>query len=213
MSTPRVEVRRLLAEDLERLAELHRRAFPASVLGRLGTEAVVRYYQWQLLGPHEVEGLVAVDGGRLLGFLVGGRFRGSMIGFVKRHARFLVVQVARHPTLLVSRRGLRAVAVASRLLAWRSPGARVERPDRVPAESFGVLVVAVAPEAHRLGVGRLLVGEAEQTARQAGYERMHLTVDPHNGHALTFYRELGWRRLGLPGDTSSAWLMGKEILP
>ncbi len=206
-----IEVRTLRTEDLANVAALHQRAFPDSVLGHLGAQALIRYYRWQLFGPHDVTGLGVFDGERMLAFLVGGRFRGSMIGFVKRHGLFLAGRVLRHPTLIVQRRGLRAIGTGLRLLA--RPFARMapERPDRVPAASFGVLAVAVAPGAARQGIGTLLEAEACDRARNAGFARMHLTLDPQNPPGLAFYQERGWNRLGIPGDSANAWLMGKEL--
>jgi ribosomal protein S18 acetylase RimI-like enzyme len=204
-------VRTLEPDDLVAVARVHRRAFPSSSLGRLGVEAVARYYDWQLFGPHDVTGLAAFDGDRMVGFLVGGRFRGSMIGFVKRNAPFLAARVLRHPGLLVHRRSLRSVGTALRLLARPFGHLTVEQPDRVPDGSFGVLAVAVTPGAARRGIGSRLEQEACEAARGGGFARMHLTLDPANEVGLTFYQERGWQRLGLPGDTSSAWLMGKEL--
>jgi ribosomal protein S18 acetylase RimI-like enzyme len=206
-----IEIRQLQPDDLSAVASVHQRAFPSSTLGRLGAEAIIRYYRWQLFGPHDAIGLVVVVDDRMVGFLVGGRFRGSMIGFVKRNAVFLGVRVMRHPGLLVHRRSVRSVVVGLRLLVRPFGHLSVEQPARVPEGSFGVLAVAVIPGAARRGIGTRLESEACEAARHGGFSRMHLTLDPANEVGLTFYRERGWHRLGLPGDTPSAWLMGKEL--
>lgn len=198
-------------EDLGAVVGLHLRVFPDSVLTELGPEALDRYYRWQLLGPHDVAAFGVSIGGQLVGLLVGGRFRGSMIGFVKQHPAFLAGRVARRPGLLLGSRGRTAVRTGLRLLARPAARTRIERPERVPDGSFGVLVVAVDPAAQRTGVGRVLLEEAERWALEAGYHRMHLTLDPTNWGAAAFYRELGWQRLGLAGDTDRAWLVGKEL--
>lgn len=208
MSEPKL--RPVAAGDLDELAVLHQRAFPASVLGRLGTDAVVRYYRSQLR-EEDVDAWVAVDGSRLLGYLVGGRFSGSMTRFVKDNASFLILQVVRRPALLVDRRSWRAMVEGARLALHHGRRKEAERPDRVPPSSFGVLAVAVDPRATRTGVGRCLLALAEDRARRSGYHRMHLTLDPANQGALAFYRRMGWQRLCLPGDSPSAWLMGKEL--
>lgn len=199
-------------QDLPAVAMVHRRAFPSSTLGHLGTEAVIRYYDWQLFGPHDATGLVVFDGEQMLGFLVGGRFRGSMIGFVKRHSTFLLGRVLRHPSLLVRRRSLRSIGTGVKLLARPFGRHSPEQPERVPEGSFGVLAIAVDPSAARRGVGSTLEAEAAGAARAGGFARMHLTLDPTNVAALAFYEQRDWVRLGLPGDTASAWLMGKELM-
>lgn len=199
------------ADDLAAVVRLHQRVFPDSVLTRLGPEALERYYAWQLLGPHDVVAIGVASSGRLLGLLVGGRFRGTVAGFVKQDPTFLARRVLRHPSVVVHPAGRRAVRTGLRLLVRPAGAGQVERPERVPDGSFGVLVVAVDPDAQRTGFGRVLLEEAERRARELGFERMHLTLDPTNWGALAFYRELGWQRLGLPGDTDRAWLVGKEL--
>jgi ribosomal protein S18 acetylase RimI-like enzyme len=198
-------------ELIPAVVRLHGRVFPDSVLTELGSEALDRYYRWQLLGPHEVVAFGVELSGDLVGLLVGGRFRGSMIGFVKGNASFLVGRIARRPSIAFGPRGRAALRTGLRLLLRPTSPTRIERPERVPDGSFGVLVVAVDPQAQRAGVGRALLEEAEHRARAAGFERLHLTLDPSNWSAAAFYREQGWERLGLPGDTDRAWLVGKEL--
>lgn len=205
------ELRTLGPGDLGDVAALHARVFRDSVLAQLGTEALRRYYGWQLTGPHDLEAFGVFAGDDLAGFLIGGRFRGSMIGFVKHEAPFLATRVARHPMLVAGRRGRAALGTGLRLLARPSGGGAVERPERVPDRSFGILVVAVDPTAQRSGVGRALLNEADRRAAAMGMERLHLTLDPSNWGAAEFYRGQGWRRLGIQGDTDRQWLMGKDL--
>jgi len=206
-------LRTLHAADLGPMADLHRSAFPDSVLSALGSETLRRYYRWQIDGPHQVEPIGAFLDDELVGFLVGGRFHGSMIGFVKGQAAFLVVQVMRHPAVVRGGRGRRAIATGLRLLVRPAGRTTPERPDRVPDGSFGVLAIAVAPHHRRLGIGSALFAEAERRARATGMHRLHLTLDPSNPGAVAFYEGQGWRRLGLPGDTDHQWLMGKTLSP
>lgn len=179
--------------DLDTIARLHVHAFPDSVLGRLGVEAVRRSYQWQLDGPHDVTALIALDGDRVAGFLFGGVFRGSMIGYLKREKWFLVRQVARHPWIFGRRVGWDRLGLSIKLLARRRAAAvQPEEPASVPRRSFGVLAIAVDPSAQRMGVGRVLMAEAEAQARAGGFTAMHLTVHPENRGAADFYRNGGW---------------------
>lgn len=206
-----VVVRTIGIEDLDSIVGLHRRAFPDSVLARLGTDALRGYYRWQIAGPHEVAAVGVWGDGRLLGLLLGGRFRGSMIGFVKHEWVHLGGCLVRHPAIVFGPRGRAALATGVRLLLLPTSRTTVERPERVPDQSFGVLVIAVDPDAQRDGLGRLLLSWAENEAAQAGFERLHLTIDPTNWGAAAFYRELGWERLNVPGDAERAWLIGKEL--
>jgi ribosomal protein S18 acetylase RimI-like enzyme len=54
--------------------------------------------------------------------------------------------------------------------------------------------VAVAEAAQGLGVGRVLMAEAEAWARVAGYEYLGLTAIATNERALGFYEHLGYGR-------------------
>jgi ribosomal protein S18 acetylase RimI-like enzyme len=202
----------LTIDDVPAMAELHVAAFPRSELTQLGAEAVRRHYRWQFRGPHDLTALAARSDGELVGFLLGGVFRGSTSGFVKAERWFLLGRLLRNPAMLARGSGRRVVRIAARLLARRG-SLGPERPARVPRGSFGILVVAVDPASHRRGVGASLLGAAESRARAAGFERLHLTLHPGNVAALSFYTDQGWEHLSIPGDDASQWLVGKELGP
>jgi ribosomal protein S18 acetylase RimI-like enzyme len=204
-----VLIRDAVEPDLADVARLHIEAFPGSVLGDLGEEAVRRNYLWQLTGPHDLTALVATDGGDLLGFLFGGVFRGSTIGFVKSERWFLARQVAHHPRILMRGVGWSRVVLALRLLARRTAPAQPEQPEAVPRRSLGVLAIAVDPAAQGRGVGRALMAEVTERARAQGFEAMHLTVHPANEQALAFYRSLGWSELP---ESDGRWV-GRMTVP
>ncbi len=198
-----LDVRDATESDLGRIAHLHIQAFPGSVLGELGEEAVRRNYRWQLTGPHDTTALVATDGDDVLGFLFGGVFRGSTIGFVKSQRWFLARRVLRHPQILMRGVGWNRLGLGVRLLARRPAGPAAEQPEAVPRRSLGVLAIAVDPSAQGRGVGRALMREVAQRAEAQEFEAMHLTVHPTNEQALNFYRNLGWTELDEPDGTWS----------
>jgi ribosomal protein S18 acetylase RimI-like enzyme len=204
----RIVVRDARESDLGDVAALHIDAFPDSVLGDLGVEAVRRNYRWQLNGPHDVAALVALDGDRAVGFLFGGVFRGSTIGFVKSERWYLLRRVAGRPTVLLRGVGRRRITLAVRLLLRRSTPAQAEDPAAVPRRSFGVLAIAVDPTAQGRGIGGALMGEAQRRAVAGGFEAMHLTVHPTNTSAVAFYRSLGW----VPADEADGSWGGQMTL-
>ncbi len=204
-----VEVTDVEPPDLGPIASLHVAAFPDSVLGRLGVEAVRRSYQWQLDGPHDLTALSARVDGDVVGFLFGGVFRGATIGFVKRERWFLLGRVVRRPGVVLREVGRDRVVLAVRLLLRRGAAAVPEDPDAVPRRSFGVLAIAVDPSAQGRGVGGRLMAEAAERARIAGFETMHLTVHPSNRNAVEFYRSLGWKESEEP---DGSWV-GRMIFP
>ena len=60
------------------------------------------------------------------------------------------------------------------------------------ARTCRITALAVADTEQRRGVGRLLLREAEQRARQAGAARMELTSATHRSEAHAFYRACGY---------------------
>ena len=63
---------------------------------------------------------------------------------------------------------------------------------RLAAATAHVAQVAVDPSAERRGVGRLLMGAACATAREAGCARMTLLVDDRNTRARRLYEQAGF---------------------
>jgi ribosomal protein S18 acetylase RimI-like enzyme len=181
-------------EDLDAIAALHARAFPDAAITAFGPEAVRRYYQWLLEGPHDAALMLAWRGDQLVGFCAAGWFRGAMRGFLRANRLYLAARVLRHPSLLRTELVRERIALAVRL-TWRfSRARRSAEPQDV--RRFGVLSIATHPEARGGGAGRALMREAEARARGEGYDSMILTVHPDNARAVTFYEQLGWERRG-----------------
>jgi len=191
-----VLIRNLEVKDLSGVAAVHVTAFPESALTMLGAEAVRRYYEWQLLGPHESVSLGAFLGPEVVGFCVGGIFRGAMAGFLHKNRTFLTWRVLTHPWLLTNPIFRGRLSFGARIL---KPSAKPKTPTP-PAksqvvESFGILSIGVHPKCQGLGVGKLLMKESEDVARQRGFRKMDLTVHADNHQAIKFYESLHWERL------------------
>ena len=60
-----------------------------------------------------------------------------------------------------------------------------------------ITALAVAPGQQRLGIGRKLLREAEQRARQAGAARIELTTGSQRAEAHAFYRACGYSESAL----------------
>ncbi len=208
MDNTSTTVRDVAESDLSTVAQLHVQAFPDSVLGELGVEAVRRNYLWQLTGPHDLVALVAVEDDVVLGFLFGGLFRGSTIGFVKKEKWFLARRLVCNPSIVFRSVGRSRLGLAAKLLTRRSQPSQSEEPGAVPDRSFGVLAIAVDPQTQGKGVGQALMNEARSRAISHGYLGMHLTVHPENTSALGFYRSLGWTELMEP---DGSWVGRMEL--
>lgn len=206
-----VVVRPLQVAHLPAVADVHLRAFPDSALSKLGREAVRRYYEWQLTGPHDVHAVGAFIDGRLAGFCFGGRFRGALIGFLRANRTYLTLLVLRKPWLLFNPLFRERAVYAVRYLRRAKPVR--EQPSNVPVTGestpFGILSIAVDPQAQGMGVGKVLMTDAEQAARDLGYTEMILTVHHDNVQAIRFYEKLDWVKV--PGNGIWKGEMRKEI--
>jgi len=205
-----VLIRNLEVKDLSGVAAVHVAAFPGSALTMLGTEAVRRYYEWQLLGPHESVSLGAFLGPEVVGFCVGGIFRGAMIGFLRKNRIFLTWRVLTHPWLMTNPIFRERLTFGTRILKISTkPKASAPPAKNQIIKSFGILSIGVHPKCQGLGVGKLLMKESEDVARQRGFREMDLTVHTDNHQAVKFYESFDWKKISNNGVWSGG--MKKSI--
>ncbi len=191
-----IEIRSLNQRDLPAAAAIHALAFPDSALTALGAEAVRRYYEWQLNGPHDVSAFGAFHENEMVGYCFGGIFRGAMSGFLRRNRAYLAWRVVTHPWLiahpLFRNRLMNGLKVLRRFSKPREMN-NTKQHQKKP--SFGILAIAVNPRLQGKGAGKLLMAESEAVAREKGFEEMNLTVNTGNHQAIRFYEALGWRKV------------------
>jgi ribosomal protein S18 acetylase RimI-like enzyme len=181
--------------DLYQVAAVHLAAFQDSALSELGPEAVRRYYEWQLDGPHDSRSIAAIRDRDLVGFCFAGVFRGALSGFVRRNRGYLVRHVFTHPRLMLNGVVREAATQGARILgrtAFRRRAKAGGQPSSDPY--FAILAIAVDPRTQGGGVGRILMDDAESAALEAGFDEMRLRVAPDNRQAVRFYEKLGWTR-------------------
>lgn len=187
----------LAIDDLHAVATVHARAFPHSALTLLGSEAVRRYYEWQLTGPHRSVALGVWNRGILAGFCFGGIFNGALSGFMRKNRFYIARCISMRPWVLLD------PMFRSRLLpglhSLGFPRKRViitdSYRDTLEQQSFGILAIGVEPTLQRSGVGKALLAASEQTALSYGFNKMHLTVQIANTSAIKFYESMGWKRV------------------
>ena len=190
-----LRIKPVSASDLAGVARVHCAAFPASALTALGREAVRRYYDWQLSGPHDAVSIAAVRSAELVGFCVAGRFNGAMSGFLRKNRLFLAARVLTHPSLVCNPLVRDRLALALRLLKRRHGG-----PKAKPRQaSFDVLSIAVDPRIQGSGGGKLLLDECEAEAARRGFRVMNLSVETGNLRAVRFYERNGWTKTPADG--------------
>jgi ribosomal protein S18 acetylase RimI-like enzyme len=190
-------LRALGPSDLPSVAAIHRAAFPSSWLTRLGTAAVVRYYAWQMRGPHEAYVFGATIDGKLAGFCFSGVFPTAIAGYMRQNWAFLAWRLATHPSLLrnpfFAERLQRAVHA---LFQSKAPPATRECGKR----PFDILSIAVDPSVQRIGLGQLMMEHARTLAGENGFHVMTLMVNTENQQAVRFYEKIGWERALMNGE-------------
>lgn len=190
-------VRGLSKSDLPAVSYVHRSAFSESALAQLGAGAISRYYQWQMEGPHDAVCLGVFQGEKLLGFCVAGIFRGALSGFVRKNRFYLAGLVLARPWLLFSPLFLGRLKLGVSVAGIRPPDTPFIS-STSGQRSFGILSIAVSPDAQGCGVGRLLMTEVESVARAQNYSSLHLSVAARNLAAISFYENLGFQRVVIP---------------
>jgi ribosomal protein S18 acetylase RimI-like enzyme len=196
IARPGVNLRELGASDLQAVADIHLAAFPDAALSQLGREAIRRYYEWQLTGPHQIIALGCENESCLVGFCFAGVFSGAMSGFLSKNKRYLSKRILTHPWLLanplVRERGLTSLTIIRRT---RQVWAKASTPSIQQNDSFGVLAIAVHPKNQARGLGGMMMETVEVYAREKGFRQLGLSVSIVNTQAITFYEKQGWRKV------------------
>src|SRR5205823_5060348 len=96
---------------------------------------------------------------------------GAMSGFLQKNRAFLMGRVFTHPWLALNPmfrdrilKGLKGLPVFK--VVKQSRG----YPKEPPTRSFGILAIAVEPRYQGLGIGRLLMSRAEETAIEYNFD-------------------------------------------
>ena len=161
-----------------RLAELHCRALPTSLVARLGPLYASTFYEYMVESPHERLFLAREDG--------------SIIGAC-------VFSLAPHT---VNARLLRRTPLARDALrsAMRLPWLAIALDLIKPAAHAlmpKLLIIFAAAEHRGCGVGAALIAQGERFVAQAGERRYCVQTEAEAANpALGFYHRLGFERIG-----------------
>ena len=202
-------IRPLTLQDTPEVVKIHCVSFPDSALTNLGYEAVRRYYEWQMLGPHDSVNIGAINNNQLIGFCFSGVFRGAMAGFLRKNRVYLALRLLTHPWLIANPL-LRAKLInAVNILHLQRKIVATPKELVEPKRAFGILAIAVLPEYYGQGVSQQLMTYVEQSAFEREFKEMVLTVHTTNSRAIQFYEKIGWQRI----QTQDSWTgrMEKKI--
>ena len=201
-----IEYRRMTSTDLVQMAALHAEVFPDYFLTRFGPRVVSLYYSQYLEHPHAY-GFVAVDGVRVVGFIVGGRDITQLERrMFRRHlhriapivlARFLQDREVRAGVL--SRAYLVRRALGAFMGPQRAPKTRAQGSGDQHADPTGPLVsvlsTAVTGTHRGRGVGGGLQRLFLETAHRDGAVVARSNVYRTNPQHVERKLKAGWRVL------------------
>ena len=207
-------LRALNRQDIKEIAAIHRSAFPESAWTKLGNRVVEEFYLWHLLGPHPiVRATGAYVEGQCAGFCISGVFHASTSGFLSKNRNLLITRIVVKPWLIFDPVFVGKLK-SGQMILQKFKKKNQER-DSVPAkavDSFGILAIAVDPVRQGLGLGQLLMDDAEKAAIDHDFSKMDLTVNPGNHGAIKFYERLHWVK---KSHQNEMWkgVMVKELSP
>lgn len=203
----------LTKKHLGQVAEIHQKAFPESYLSKIGPKAIIKYYDWHMQPPNICTATGTFRKDHLIGFSFAGVFRNAELFFLKDNFLFFLGVFLSRPTLFfnpeIKARLRKAITYLREYLPLKQKN-RV-KDHGVKSARFGILSIAVDPQAQGSGIGRALMNEVERSALEAGFQKIELSVRPSNIQALSFYEKLGWKKVFY--DQSQPWqgYMHKEL--
>ena len=174
---------RFCREHVAEAARLHCAGL-TGLLSRLGLPAARAFYSGCVMSG-SAHALVALDGGALLGHVLGSVHPDRLSGDVLRANPFGVLAgvgygAVRHPSVLP-------------WLVKHRRGPHEGSYDRAGAE---LTYLAVAPDSRGRGIGRDLVDAFTEAMREAGVSAYELSVDDDNRAAISLYERMAFEPVG-----------------
>lgn len=178
-----IEYRLATSVDLRQVAEIHKSQFPDHYLGQFSITTLVRFYKCLLEDGYIF--VVAVENGKILGFVLGGewaRISETLNVFMKKNlVRSLFESAIRPKTWKKSIQ--KFIRIFSK---------KVNDPNNLDnIEPFTLLSIATCKDAQGKGVGKGLVEKFNIEMRKIS-NRYYLSVQDTNDRAIGFYHKLGF---------------------
>lgn len=191
----RVRVVSAGVDDLGLTSALHVAELPHGLFPRLGETFVRSWHRAHVESPHGVT-LVALQGGRIVGFALGTTDQRAHVAWIIAHHRRTLLRsamrsLAVRPAVLARFVRTRALRYARRLSGRRAPA--LESTEGDPIAVLEALVVA--PTARRQAIGSSLVDAFLEVVAVAGTERVELVTKAGSAGAGGFYERNGWQHV------------------
>lgn len=196
--------RPMTAADVPQMAEVHLDVFEGYFMTHMGRRFISLYYSQYLDHPHAYP-VVAINSGRVIGFIVGACDMGALERrFYRRHfltlgviivTRFIVNRAARASIAERSKIIRRAVASVLRPSSGTRKTARPKRTERrvEDGRTASILSIAVARPFRGSGVGGRLSELFQEAARRDGVTMVMGTVKRENVDHIARKTKGGWQ--------------------
>jgi ribosomal protein S18 acetylase RimI-like enzyme len=199
--------------DVPQVARIRLRSFSASdsAITLLGYKPTCRYLRWLIQDRGTLAAVCVENDGKIAGFLIGcDPTAQQQAKFAKEHFLFLAVSVLRAP-LVVFKPFVRnkIIWTIQKRLSLKSLEIEEKNPALRP-KSFRVLDLAVDPACQGIGIGKILMDEAERIARAMGLTHISCSARLNNSQAIKFYEKQGYKRVC---EGSETLLLQKQLGP
>ena len=194
--TPRTTIKinrsSLPSHEIERIARIYRQCFPGSIRSLLGQSACVRFFT-AVLNSEDSISLTARHGNTIVGFalLIESNQRLNLSQFLLKTVPDIFRLNIRTNTKLLKKiikKFLKKMAVKSQ----NSPKICCIEKDSKNEAMIYLDILAVEKSFRRLGIGKALVENCLQIARQNGFVKLELTVKMDNEKAIKLYESVGF---------------------
>lgn len=201
-------------QDLPRLAQCHRAAFPNTLSTAMGSRYVEKMLEWYLIDARAFIFLIEEEG-RCVGYCGGLKFDGTQrVGSASSMIQHSYDQAVKtfitQPWLLFHPEFISKYKLAAKNV-WRRISkklgiAREIKPlknEQLPEPHTGLIVIGVDPVVQGKGYGSLLLQEFERVSRELGFKKMMLTVRTDNMQAIRSYQRNGWQTTEVQAKSTS----------
>jgi ribosomal protein S18 acetylase RimI-like enzyme len=213
------ELKNSTHQDLRRIAECHRSAFPDSLSSAMGLSYLSKMIGWYLSDDKKFLFHLEEDS-KVIGYC-GGMINdgteamGSASGMIQFSFNDAVKAIAVRPWLLfnkelTSKLGLVLKNIKKRFRSKKLQPAKSKntRIKKIHEPVAGLVVIGVAKEYMGKGYGSLLLKEFENKAKELGIKELGLSVRSSNTTAIKSYERNGWV---VQKETADSFEMGKTL--
>lgn len=201
------------SQDLPRLAQCHRSAFPKSLSTAMGQTYVEKMLEWYLKDDRAFIFLLE-DNGRCVGYCGGLKFdgtarAGSASSMIQHSYQQAVNTFMRKPWLFFHPEMLPKYRLALRNVFRRitksfGVNERTQLLKKNDLEAHtGLVVIGVDSKWQGKGYGSLMLQEFERLSREMGFKKMMLTVRSDNHQAIRSYSRNGWITNSVSGHSTT----------